>query len=182
MVMKGTKKKQPKPLSVDQLPKLALSVLDATLPLPTSCVDGGVVKTILLVEDEQTLRTVVLFLLKSSGYNVIAAVDGLDGLRKARECRGEIDALLADIVMPRMTGIELATQLSLDRPKVKILLMSAFATRTIVLQEGWQLLRKPFTLSLLKDKIRVLLQDESEIGHCIENHRHSELEAHGLSR
>ena len=114
-------------------------------------------KTILLVEDEQTLRTVVLFLLKSSGYNVIAADDGLDGLRKASECGGEIDVLLADIVMPRMTGIELAIQLSLERPKVKVLLMSAFATETISLQEGWQLIRKPFALALLKDKIQVLL-------------------------
>jgi DNA-binding response OmpR family regulator len=149
--------------------------LDATLPprprhFQLLGEDGGVVKTILLVEDEQTLRTVVLFLLKSSGYNVIAADDGLDGLRKARECRGEIDALLADIVMPRMTGIELATQLSLDRPRVRVLLISGFATRTIVLQKGWQLLRKPFTLSLLKDKIRVLLQDESENGRCIGSH------------
>lgn len=120
-------------------------------------------KTILLAEDEQTVRTVVHFLLKSSGYNVIAADDGLDGLKKAREYKGEIHCVLADIVMPGMTGIELAVQLSIDRPKARVLLMSALDTRAFVLQEGWQFLRKPFKLSLLKDKMRALLQEESDI-------------------
>lgn len=127
---------------------------------------GGDTRTILLAEDEQTVRTVVYFLLKSSGYNVITADDGLEGLKKARGYTGEIHCVLADIVMPRMSGIELAMQLLLDRPKARVLLMSALASRAVGLQEGWQFLQKPFKLSLLQDKIRELLQEEVGYRFC----------------
>lgn len=117
-----------------------------------------------MAEDEQTVRTVVYFILKSTGYNVIVADDGLDGLTKAREYKGEIHCVLADVIMPRMTGIELATQLLRDRPEIRVLVMSALSSRAVGLQEGWQFLQKPFTMPLLKDKLRALLQEEPDRG------------------
>jgi CheY-like chemotaxis protein len=73
-------------------------------------------KTILLAEDHHPLRTFVLAMLEGCGYHVIVASDGQGALEKAKQFNGTIDLLLSDIEMPRMTGIELATQFQLDRP------------------------------------------------------------------
>ncbi len=81
-------------------------------------------KTILLAEDEADYRTPLLALLEKSGYNVIVAVDGLDALERARDHKAEIHLLLSNLQMPRMNGIELATQLCIERPETGILLIS----------------------------------------------------------
>jgi two-component system cell cycle sensor histidine kinase/response regulator CckA len=78
-------------------------------------------KTILLAEDEQPVRTFVLAMLQQNGYNVIVAVDGQEALNKSRQFTGPIHLLLSDVQMPNMTGIELATQLQIDRPNTRVL-------------------------------------------------------------
>ena len=75
--------------------------------------------TILFAEDNSRIQELVAALLHSSGYNVIVAGDGREALLKARAFDGFIHLLLSDIDMPGMTGIELATQLSQERPKIQ---------------------------------------------------------------
>jgi DNA-binding response OmpR family regulator len=121
-------------------------------------------KTILLAEDEQPVRTFVLAMLQHNGYNVIVAVDGQDALHKSRAFQGMIHLLLSDIEMPNMTGIELATQLQMDRPDVRVLLMSGLDAGMLLLNEGWQFLPKPFMSNLLKERINHLLQVQPNDG------------------
>ena len=118
---------------------------------------GNVQTTILLVEDEQPVRSFVRSLLTKEGYIIIAAVDGLDALDKAGKHDGPIHLLLSDVEMPRMTGVELATQFFHVRPDAKILLMPGMPSGLLVLNDGWQFLPKPFMVEMLKAKIRHML-------------------------
>lgn len=63
--------------------------------------------------------------------------------------------------MPNMTGIELATQLQIDRAEIRVLLMSGMVSGMLLLNEGWQFLPKPFMANLLKERIRHLLLERS---------------------
>jgi DNA-binding response OmpR family regulator len=122
-------------------------------------------KTILLAEDEQEIRSFVLAMLRHNGYHVIVAGDGHDALQKARAFDGTIHLLLSDVQMPNMTGIELATQLQIDRPAIRILLMSGLPAGLLLLNDGWQFLPKPFMTNLLKDRINhLLLEQPTEVG------------------
>lgn len=114
-------------------------------------------KTILLAEDERPARTFVLIMLQKAGYNVIVAVDGQDGLEKSRQFKGTIDLLLSDVEMPNMTGVELATQIQIDRPEICVLLMSGLASGMLLMNDGWQFLPRPFMFNVLKDRIKHLL-------------------------
>lgn len=114
-------------------------------------------RTILFVEDEQQVRDFIRLILQSGRYEVITAVDGIDALEKARAHEGAIHLLLSDVDMPEMTGIELATQFTKERPETAILLMSGLPSESLVLNEGWQLLPKPFVPQMLKDKIASML-------------------------
>jgi two-component system, cell cycle sensor histidine kinase and response regulator CckA len=114
-------------------------------------------KSILLAEDERSLRTLVVKTLRTAGYNVIVAADGRDGLEKSRQFNGTIHMLLSDVEMPDMTGIELATQIQIDRPGISVLLMSGMESGILLLNEGWHFLPKPFTSDLLQERIEQLL-------------------------
>src|ERR1700679_1149996 len=91
--------------------------------------------TILLAGDHRDLKFVSPLLVKC-GYNVAWAATGNEALQKAREFDGVIALLLSDIEMPGMTGIELATQVSLVRPETRVLLMSSLASGLLVLNSG----------------------------------------------
>jgi len=116
-------------------------------------------KTILVAEDELQVRTFVRSMLRDSGYQVLVAVDGLDALEVARKHTGPIHLLLSDVEMPRMTGVELATQLQNERPETQVLLMSGMTSGMLVLNEGWQFLPKPFMVHMLKVRVHHLLGD-----------------------
>ena len=118
-------------------------------------------KTILLAEDEQPVRTFVLAMLQKAGYNVIVAVDGRDGLDQSRQFKDTIHLLFSDVQMPNMTGVELATQLQIDRPDIRVLLMSGMPSGMLLLNDGWQFLPKPFMSDLLRERIRHLLLEQS---------------------
>ena len=113
--------------------------------------------TILLAEEEELFRIPFLALLQKSGYNTIVAVDGPDALAKAKEYEGEIHLLLSNILMPAMTGIDLASQLLIERPRMQILLMSTTDQRMFRLDHDWQFLSKPFRFQTLKLKIEGML-------------------------
>jgi two-component system, cell cycle sensor histidine kinase and response regulator CckA len=118
-------------------------------------------KTILLAEDEEDVRTLVLNILKNSGYHVVMGVNGQNALDKSRQFKGTIDLLLSDVQMPQMTGTELAKQIEIERPGIQILLMSGMG-EGLLLNEGWQFLPKPFICNLLKEKIQHLFQPHQQ--------------------
>ena len=117
--------------------------------------------TVLLVEDDDSLRNLVRRVLKRYGYNVLAAKNGEDALRVSEEHEGPINLMITDVVMPGMDGRELSTRLQPYRPELKILYMSGYTDNTIVergvLAPGINFIEKPFSPESLALKIRKLL-------------------------
>jgi CheY-like chemotaxis protein len=107
-------------------------------------------KTILVVDDDPNILKFVSSLLVDSDYHVLTASSGGAALQQSKDYKGEIHLLLSDFQMPVMSGIELATQMSLDRPQLKVLMMSGFTGGMLVLNEGWHFLAKPFVPSQLR--------------------------------
>lgn len=121
-------------------------------------------ETILLVEDSDSLRAVAQEFLEDAGYTVVGAANGYDALRLAEQHRGPIHLLLTDVVMPEMSGSEVAIKVNEAHPETKALLMSGYAADAIVqrgvLNDGLVLLSKPFTRSSLTQKVRQVLDGE----------------------
>jgi PAS domain S-box-containing protein len=119
-------------------------------------------ETILLVEDDPALREMVAILLRRLGYTVLAAANGIEALSlKQQRDRGHIDLLFTDVVMPHMSGKELADRVQALHPHTRILFTSAYTENAIVhqgvLNPGVALLQKPFTPSALALKLREVL-------------------------
>jgi len=112
-------------------------------------------KSVLVVDDEPTIRGFVRRVLESEGFQVIEAVDGLDAMLKLRELAGNIDALVSDVKMPRMDGISLANTVQELYPKLPILLMSGFVEKAAFGKP--LIIPKPFTAQTLIAAIRALL-------------------------
>ena len=106
-------------------------------------------KTILVVDDQETILLSVSAFLNAGKYNVITANSGQLALQKSKDYKGDIHLLLTDFQMPEMDGIQLATAMSIDRPQLKVLMMSGFTGGMLVLNEGWHFLPKPFISSQL---------------------------------
>jgi CheY-like chemotaxis protein len=116
----------------------------------------------MLAEDEEGVRELLCTLLRSKGYEVLAAGDGVEALELSRGHAGPIDLLVTDVVMPRMDGRELAEQLGQERPEMRVLFMSGH-TDDVILKHGVsegavKLLQKPFTLAELFEKVREALR------------------------
>jgi len=107
-------------------------------------------RTILVVDDDPAVLKCVSAILAGDDYRVLTASSGADALRRSREYKSEIHLLLTDFQMPTMSGIELATQMSVERPRLKVLMMSGFTGGMLVLNEGWHFLAKPFVCSQLR--------------------------------
>ena len=108
-------------------------------------------KTILVVDDQpELLRAVSGFLSATKEFVVLTATSGDDGLARSRAYMGDIALLLSDFQMPGMNGMELATAITLERPDIRVLLMSGFPAGMLVLNEGWHFLAKPFIPSQLR--------------------------------
>ncbi len=119
--------------------------------------------TLLLVEDEPALRTLVVTMLEEQGYAVLQAGNGLDAIAVAERHRGEIDLLLTDVVMPRLSGPELASKLRGLRPGLEVLFMSGYNDSRLVnrgIEEAKvNLLVKPFTPDQLVRRVSELTGD-----------------------
>ena len=113
-------------------------------------------KTILLVDDDAGVQATLSRNLKDY-YNLLIASNGVEALQRSRDFAGEIHLLLTDFVMAGMNGVELASQITVQRPKIKVLLMSGYANGTLALNEGWHFLAKPFNPSQLRLLIADLL-------------------------
>jgi two-component system cell cycle sensor histidine kinase/response regulator CckA len=122
-------------------------------------------ETVLLVEDEESVRELVRVTLASRGYNVLEAENGECGLRIAEEFQGHIDILITDVVMPGIGGRELAKQLLTLRPGISVLYLSGYTEDAIVTQGALgpanAFLQKPFTLQNLAKKVRDVLRARS---------------------
>jgi PAS domain S-box-containing protein len=121
----------------------------------------GLGETVVLAEDEDALRTLLGRVLTGSGYQVIAGRNGAEALDAARARGTRVDLLLADLVMPRMTGAELAEALASDQPGMKVLFMTGHTEDALVqdrLVDGdVELIQKPFTSESLLGHVRRLL-------------------------
>ena len=118
-------------------------------------------ETILLVEDDATVRSVVRAILSSRGYDVIDTVEPAEALTACRDLKKPIHLLLTDVVMPLTSGRELAARVSEMRPAIKVLYMSGYAEDTIVhhgvVDQGIAFLQKPITPNALTHKVREVL-------------------------
>ena len=118
-------------------------------------------KTILVVDDDADVLSFVSAFLADGSYNVLTAVSGEGALNVAKNFDSTIHLLLSDFQMPGMSGIELATKLTRERPQIKVLLMSGFIDGMLVLNEGWHFLNKPFVPSQLLTLISGLISPNS---------------------
>jgi two-component system cell cycle sensor histidine kinase/response regulator CckA len=119
-------------------------------------------ETILLVEDESALRRLSRRVLAQFGYTVVEAPDGEEALRLAEAYHGPIHLVLTDVVMPRMSGRDLAERVLASHPEAKILFMSGYTDDAVVqhgvLTQEVALLRKPFTPYALAARVREVLE------------------------
>jgi PAS domain S-box-containing protein len=133
---------------------------DAPHPVAPRTVATSGKEAILLVEDERAVRTFVRLALERQGYNVLEAEDGADAL-DVSEHAGRIDILISDIMMPSMTGPDLASRMLAKRPDMKVLLISAYPKETLddrgQLPAGFAYLQKPFSPDDLARKVREAL-------------------------
>ena len=118
-------------------------------------------ETILLVEDEEAVRQATSEFLRLRGYSVLEARDGQDALEIAKNYNSTIDLAVTDVVMPNVSGGQLAGELRVLRPKTRLLFVSGYAGKTVLDHKVFDLeanfLQKPYTLKQLSQKIRSAL-------------------------
>jgi two-component system, cell cycle sensor histidine kinase and response regulator CckA len=115
-------------------------------------------ETILLVEDEELLRHVILDMLGQLGYRVLGAKSGKEALVLAEEYPGKIDVLVTDVLMPDLPGPQLADSLRCSRPDLKVIFVSGDMDADHSLAPESARLHKPFTIRMLSSKLREVLQ------------------------
>ena len=141
-------------------PRLDQPVAESQAPLAGDSIPCGS-ETILLVEDAEAMRDVAKKFLDLGGYTVLAASDGAEALKLLQERDIPIHLLLTDVVMPGMSGPQLADKIKALRPEIRVLFMSGYTESAIakhgVLESGQHLLMKPFSRKSLALKVREVL-------------------------
>ncbi|MEZ5099779.1 MAG: response regulator [Thermoleophilia bacterium] len=120
-------------------------------------------ETVLLVEDEQIVRTLVTMMLERQGYRTLVAADGKAALEVLQQEEGRVDLVVTDLVMPEMGGRELAERLSTVAPQIPVLFVSGYTEDPVIRQgvqaDGIAFLEKPFTADELARKVREVLDE-----------------------
>ncbi|HEY6099009.1 MAG TPA: ATP-binding protein, partial [Anaeromyxobacter sp.] len=142
------------------LPAADDRVQRVVLPVAPSA-PRGLGETVLLAEDEEPLRVLLGRVLAGSGYHVISGRNGVEALEAVHARGGRVDLLLTDLVMPRMTGPELAAALGGEQPGMKVLFMTGHTDDAAVLgrigEGAVEVIQKPFTNEALLGLVRRLL-------------------------
>lgn len=123
-------------------------------------------ETILLVDDEESLRNVVVDILGQLGYRMLSAASGPEALALAEGYSGKIDLLLSDVVMDPLPGPALAEKLASIRPEMKVIFISGYADSLApdgFLRPGTVLVNKPFTIKILSAKLREVLENTAPV-------------------
>jgi PAS domain S-box-containing protein len=133
---------------------------DVLAPARITPVQAGS-ETVLLVEDEPDVRSLTSLILSRMGYRVLTAEHGAAALHVWKERSTEIDVLLTDVIMPHMSGVELAQKLRAQNPELRVLFMSGY-TDDMIAKHGLRpdeisILEKPFTAESLASKLRSVL-------------------------
>jgi len=137
----------------------ALDVTDTLEASPLSAVSARGTGTVLVVEDEDQVRTLTIEVLGQCGYAVLAAANGEAALRVAARHPGPLHLLLTDVVMPHLSGWELARQLTAVRPETRVLYMTGYDE--ITAHGGVpdaDVLQKPFTPDVLARRVRQAIE------------------------
>jgi PAS domain S-box-containing protein len=141
------------------LPQVEGATEQHSTPAPHPSLGGT--ETVLLVEDEESVRQLVRDTLQAKGYKVLEADGGEAGLAVAMHHPAEIDLVITDVVMPGIGGRELVRQLAQSRPTTKVLYLSGYTEDAIVsdgsIEKGTAFLQKPFSLQSLARKVREVL-------------------------
>jgi CheY-like chemotaxis protein len=144
--------------------KIYLPRVNAPVERRTSAAEGngkGGHETILLVEDEDSVRQVASRILRRNGYTVVEASNGVEALRECEERGAQVDLIVTDIVMPEMGGFELAERVRTMRPSARILFTSGYTEDAVLrrsfLEPGAEFLEKPFTPARLAQRAREVL-------------------------
>lgn len=147
------------------LPSIVETISNAELPdeIPSQIYSGN--ECILLVDDNQNLRRAIASSLDMHGYSVVEACDGVEALKISRDHAGDIQLLVTDMVMPTISGKELASKMKLERPEIKILYMSGYSDESGFpdgeLAADHQYLQKPASILSVLQKIRKLLDKKT---------------------
>jgi PAS domain S-box-containing protein len=144
--------------------KVYLPRVDAPVKSPEPAARATVrpaIETILIVEDQEAGREMITEILSAEGYRILSAGDGNEAQEVVRRSPGKIDLLLTDVVMPKMSGNDLARALALHQPEMRVLYMSGYTTEVVthhgVLDEGVSFLQKPFSPATLSTRVRQVL-------------------------
>jgi PAS domain S-box-containing protein len=120
---------------------------------------NGGSETILVAEDEDLVRRLLKTTLTSGGYSVLEARNGVEALEICKQMGASVDLLVTDVVMPKMTGLELARRLAVDHPDLKVLCLSGYSAEATTAQRPleWPFLAKPFVPAALLERVREVL-------------------------
>jgi CheY-like chemotaxis protein len=122
-------------------------------------------KTILVVDDDATIRSIVRIVLERMGHVLLEACDGADGLTVSRNFSGRIDLVVSDMRMPKMDGPEMVSRLQAERPGIKVLFMSAYYTQSPPPDRTEDFLPKPFLPAAIEKKVHeVFARDPASFG------------------
>jgi DNA-binding response OmpR family regulator len=138
------------------LPSVAPGLTPWQVDSSPIAVPGGD-ETILVVEDDDRVRQLVLRSLTARGYQVLAASDPAEALELGKDKAAQIDLLIADVMLPSIKGPELASRLALVNPSIRVLYISGYGEEVLpadFLQGGASYLQKPFSTHELASKVR----------------------------
>ena len=131
----------------------------------------GGTETVLVAEDDETLRKLAVRILENAGYTVLLAADGGEAIDVFKKYAAEIDLVVLDVVMPKMSGKAVYDVLRQHHPRLRFLFSSGYSTDAIhtgfVLEEGIELIQKPYAPDALLRKVREVL-DRTDWRHCVD--------------
>lgn len=133
-------------------------------PLPAADKTGSFARTILVVEDEEALRSAVSKMLRREGCTVLEAADGKKGIEQFRASAQKIDAVLLDLTLPGVSGREVLSELRRIQPSLRVILTSAYSRDlvqdTVNGDQRWFYIRKPYHFRQLTALIRDVCLDQ----------------------